>query len=421
MFRLALAASLSQAASASTLATFDGAAGTTFEFDELNDPVMGGKSTGTWAVDNTKKVGVFDGEVVNVPSLGAPGFIKAAADAKYFPDASSAGDDGVVVLKVRTTTPEYKGYRVTVTSGASIPAFACGGGGALPLSRGCYKAKFSVPQSTKDEFQTVKIPLSSFSDLWSSATGEHTKECSDDASACLTSKKLSKIQRLEVWAEGVAGKIHLEVQEVSIEPASIEGKVDGSKDIDLATFDGKAPHKWHAESDPVMGGKSSSSVTTTSSYADFQGTCRIVPALKAPGFTIAMTEGFPLLSKFPDVSSTDGLTVSVRNIGNFSGYKVAFCDSQINFYRCQLQSFKADLVVPASPNGEFQDVFVPWSKFSDKWNSATGKHTEENPPTASSLKSITQLQIWTEAVEGDFHLQIQRVRATTNAAAMVIV
>merc|ERR1712232_280120 len=98
-------------------------------------------------------------------------------------------------------------------------------------------------------------------------------------------------------------------------------------------------HKWHSENDPVMGGKSSSSVEITSSYADYKGTTRIVPALKAPGFTIAMTEGFPLLSQFPDASMMDGITISARNLGNFSGYKLAFCDSHINFYRCQLASF----------------------------------------------------------------------------------
>merc|ERR1712190_490669 len=174
---------------------------------ELNDPVMGGKSTGTWSVDTQEKVGVFDGAVVNVPSLKAPGFIKAAADAKYFPDASAVAN-GDVVLTVRTTTPDYKGYRLTLVSGAVSASFACAGGGSLPFSRGCYKAKFSVPKGSADEFQTVRIPLKQFSDLWSSATGEHTKECADDASACLTGRKLSKIQRVEVWAEGVAGKVH---------------------------------------------------------------------------------------------------------------------------------------------------------------------------------------------------------------------
>jgi len=188
--------------------------------------------------------------------------------------------------------------------------------------------------------------------------------------------------------------------------------MDTASAIALWTSDGKAPHKWHSENDPVMGGKSSSTVEECQGYEDFKGTTRIVPALNAPGFTIAMTEGFPFLSKFPDVSTMDGLTISVRNIGNFTGYKIAFCDSHINFYRCQVQSFKADLGIPSATDGGFQDVFIPWSKFSDKWDASTGKHTAENPPQASSLKSITQLQIWTEAVEGDFELQFQHILAS---------
>merc|ERR1712228_242514 len=170
------------------------------------------------------------------------------------------------------------------------------------------------------------------------------------------------------------------------------------------------------------GGRSSSTVNIMSSYADYKGSTRIVPALKAPGFTIAMTEGFPLLSKFPDVSSMDGLTISVRQVdSNFTGYKLAFCDSHINFYRCQVQSFKADLPVPSALNNDFQEVFIPWSKFSDKWDAATGKHTAEHPPDASSLKSITQLQVWTEAEEGDFHLQFQYVRASKAPQDWVLV
>merc|ERR1712060_973418 len=144
----------SLASTPGSLITFDGGVGTTFKFVELNDPVMGGKSTGTWSVNSQDKVGIFDGDVVNVPSLKAPGFIKAAADAKYFPDASAAAS-GDVVLSVRTSTPEYKGYRITLVSGAVSPSFACAGGGALPLSRGCYKAKFSVPKSAANEFQQV--------------------------------------------------------------------------------------------------------------------------------------------------------------------------------------------------------------------------------------------------------------------------
>merc|ERR1712232_1117949 len=165
-----------------------------------------------------KGFGILDGQVVNVPALKAPGFIKAAADGK-FPDIS-AFIDGSLVLKVRTSTPDYAGFRVTFVSGATSASYACAGGGSLPLSRGCFKQKFSVPAGS--EFVEVKLPFKTFSDKWSSATGEHTAECTTDKTVCPTASKLKKIQRVEFWGDGALGKLHLEVQSVSAESASGE-------------------------------------------------------------------------------------------------------------------------------------------------------------------------------------------------------
>jgi len=201
---------------AGTLVTFDGGAGTTFKFVELNDPVMGGQSTGTWSLG--EGFGILDGNVVDVPSLKAPGFIKAAADGK-FPDVSGF-IDGSLVLTVRTSTPDYAGFRVTFVSGAASPPFSCAGGGALPFSRGCFKQKFKVPAGP--DFVDIKLPFSTFSDKWSSATGEHTKECAVDKDVCPTASKLSKIQRIEFWGEGALGKLHLEVKAVAAEKPSGE-------------------------------------------------------------------------------------------------------------------------------------------------------------------------------------------------------
>merc|ERR1719476_333532 len=160
---------------------------------------MGGQSAGTWHVDTAGRFGVFDGEVVNVPSLKAPGFIKAAADGS-FPDASSAlGGD--LVLMVRTSTPEFKGFRVSFAAGTLSPAYACSGGGSIPLSRGCFKAHFSVPAG--ENFTAVRIPFAAFSDRWSPATGEQTKTCAEDKSVCPTAKTLSSMKRIELWAEGI--------------------------------------------------------------------------------------------------------------------------------------------------------------------------------------------------------------------------
>jgi len=208
--------SVEAAAAPGALVTFDGASGTTFKFVELNDPVMGGKSVGTWSLG--KGFGILNGQVNLIPSLKAPGFIKAAADGK-FADVSEFLD-GSLVLSVRTSTPEYAGFRVTFVSGTLSPSFACAGGGGIPLSRGCFKEKFSVPAGS--DFVDVKIPFNMFSDKWSSATGEHTEECAKNKDVCPTTKVLGDISRIEFWGEGASGKLHLEVQSVSAEKASGE-------------------------------------------------------------------------------------------------------------------------------------------------------------------------------------------------------
>jgi hypothetical protein len=184
-----------------SLVTFDGTPSTTFKFAELNDPVMGGQSHGTWTQSS---FGVIDGQVLDVPSLKAPGFIKAAADGNFADVSGALG--GALLLNVRTSTPEYKGFRVSFASGTVSAAYACAGGGSIPLSRGCFKAKFSVPAGS--DWSTVRIPFTSFSDKWSPATGEQTTTCADDADVCPSAKTLAAISRIELWGEGADGQVH---------------------------------------------------------------------------------------------------------------------------------------------------------------------------------------------------------------------
>ena len=63
--------------------------------------------------------------------------------------------------------------------------------------------------------------MSSFSDKWSSATGVQTKTCADDKDVCPTAANLKKIQRVEIWAEGAAGKAHLDVQSITVKDTSV--------------------------------------------------------------------------------------------------------------------------------------------------------------------------------------------------------
>jgi len=212
------------------LVTFDGAAGTSFTFVELNDPVMGGKSTGTWNQTTGRACGTMTGEVVNVPSLSAPGFIKAAADGK-FSDASAAAG-GALVLTVRSQTTSYQGYRISFFSGkGGSPSYSCAGGGGIPFSRGCFKSKFVLPPAAAHDFVNVVIPFSNFSDLWSSASGDIQKTCAEDTSACVTAKVLKGIQRFEVWAEGVDGSVAIDLMAISAEPAAQSAKHLGAQHL----------------------------------------------------------------------------------------------------------------------------------------------------------------------------------------------
>jgi len=216
MYCTAIAFLLSNVFADDLLVTFDGALGTTFKFIEENDPVMGGKSNGTWTINTDEGFGILDGEVVDVPSLSAPGFITSFADGTFKDVSVDFGGD--VILSVRSTTPGYKGFRLSIAAGTVSPAYACAGGSSLPFSGGCYKADFLV--SSSGEFQDVRIPLTQFSDHWNPATGDHTKECSYDASVCITLKDLKDIKRVVFWAEGYNGKVHLEIKSVRFSPKS---------------------------------------------------------------------------------------------------------------------------------------------------------------------------------------------------------
>jgi peptide methionine sulfoxide reductase MsrB len=177
---------------------------------------MGGQSNGTFTVDKADSFGIFDGEVKDVPSLKAPGFIKAAGDGTFADASPALGGD--LVLTARSTTPTYTGFKVSFAAGTLSPSYSCAGGGSIAFSRGCFKANFTVPPG--DSWSQIRVPFSSFSDLWSPATGQHTKECSEDPSACPTASSLRGIKRIELWAEGALGRVHLEVKSVAAQRSS---------------------------------------------------------------------------------------------------------------------------------------------------------------------------------------------------------
>lgn len=181
-----------------TLAAFGADDATTRTWKEQNDPVMGGKSTGTFTVSG--EVGTMEGTVADVPALGAPGFINARASATYA-DVSSC--EGIAVEVRSTSNPDpYTGYRLSVGNDGS----ACG----KFFARG-YKANFAAPSG---KFETVNIPFDEFTRCWDDATGDAIKTCADDPNVCITSDRKQNLQSIAVWAEGKLGDVKLDIKSV---------------------------------------------------------------------------------------------------------------------------------------------------------------------------------------------------------------
>lgn len=178
------------------LATFDGPS---LQWKEMNDPVMGGKSTGTFSVDHENKVGIFNGTCAIVPSLKAPGFITAIGSGTT-PDISSCKN---LVLNVNSKNG-YKGFRVSFGDEHYPPIWS------HFFARG-YKSDFQPPVGT---FGDVVLPISGFTDHWDDATGNAITTCAADPKACPTQKRLKDLQTIQIWAEGIEGDVHLQIKSI---------------------------------------------------------------------------------------------------------------------------------------------------------------------------------------------------------------
>jgi len=165
---------------------------------EMNDPVMGGKSTGTFTVQ--EGIGLFEGKVVNVPFLHAPGFIQASTNGNF----PNVNDCESLAITCRGST-DYSGYKVSF--GNRRGPLKCSF-----YSRG-YKAPLNVTPNAND-FERIVIPFDEFSNCNSDATGLPITRCEDDSSVCPDEKTLEDMKMITIWAEGIAGDVHLEIQRI---------------------------------------------------------------------------------------------------------------------------------------------------------------------------------------------------------------
>jgi len=156
---------------------------------------MGGRSTGSFKID--QGLLKFKGEVVNVPSLEAPGFIKI--EASTFEDVSSCK---AIVIKAKTNE-KYDGYHLSFGSRKNwICSFFSSG----------FKRHFDVPAD--GQFHEVKLAFNTFSNCNSDGTGAQIKTCADHPDVCPNTNDLRDVTPLGIWGEGKAGKVDLEVQSI---------------------------------------------------------------------------------------------------------------------------------------------------------------------------------------------------------------
>lgn len=175
----------------------------THKWTALNDPVMGGQSTSSVVVENN--VLNFTGTCAIVPSLKAPGFITAVAghglfSGEKFVDVSSC--KGLTIM-AKDYTAGYKGYRISF--GTAKPP------GGKFFAQG-YKANL---HPTVGSFGAVSIPFTNFTDFWDDATGDPIHTCAENKEYCPDSKTLENMKTMSIWAEGVEGKIHLEIKTIA--------------------------------------------------------------------------------------------------------------------------------------------------------------------------------------------------------------
>jgi hypothetical protein len=171
-------------------------------WSEMNDPVMGGRSTGTFTVDAKSGTATFIGQVKDVPFLKAPGFIQVrTTDKTVWPDVTSC-EALELELRSTSTDDEYAGYRVSFgTTHAPGGKFYAKG----------YKATLPIVGA---DFVKIQIPFNEFTDFWDDLTGDPIHTCEENALYCPDLMTLKDMKTVAFWGEGIKGKVSLEIKAI---------------------------------------------------------------------------------------------------------------------------------------------------------------------------------------------------------------
>lgn len=179
-----------------SLATFDGASGTTHPWETVNDPVMGGQSTSTFKMDPPRALGIWDGEVKIVPFLKAPGFCNLQAPGLNkkadFPDAS--GTEGIVVMAREMNSAGLTHFNVQIMTKGAVHGF----------QQGVFTGNFTMSDTMESQF----IGFDKFQCSW---RGEKVSWCPE------LRTQLAEITNIGIGTAfpGTAGKFFVEVANIT--------------------------------------------------------------------------------------------------------------------------------------------------------------------------------------------------------------
>ncbi|OEU17957.1 hypothetical protein FRACYDRAFT_238388 [Fragilariopsis cylindrus CCMP1102] len=219
----------------------------------------------------------------------------------------------------------------------------------------------------------------------------------------------------------VAPLLLIVITTTSATNVNVNANANANNSILIEDFSDGPINKWTTMNDPVMGGKSKSSLVIENGVATFEGTCAIVPFLHAPGF-ITMVTGhsfnpFATKSVFPDVSTCDSITINIRSRTQYSGYYISFGTDRVPGGG-HAMGYKSPLFNEEVPFGlDFVDIIIPFNEFSSNWDEGSGKtkiSCKDNNiycPTLSTLQNMKSMSFWGEGVEGDVALDIRYIGA----------
>jgi len=157
----------------------------------------------------------------------------------------------------------------------------------------------------------------------------------------------------------------------------------------IVSFDGsKANLHWATVDDPVMGGRSKSTVSVADGQAKWAGEVKVVPFLHAPGFCTLRAN-----ADVPDITGSKGLKLRVKSPSSsgISKFSVQLETKEGKTASGRQISYSADFDISA--DGEFADYEVQWSDFKGTWRG----QSVHGPPLKDQLSEINQLGLSTYA------------------------